>query len=141
DMIARLVSFVVTVTDANGRTTTSRFRVLTTLLDHDAYPAEQVAAVYAQRWQVELAYKTIKTTLRGGNRRLRGQSPDLAEQEIWGLLAVYNALIDQAVTTAIDLGIDPDQISFTHVLHPTPHHLRPPSPPSRHPHAPTTPPP
>jgi hypothetical protein len=82
EVIARLVSFTVTVIDADGRTTTSRFRVLTTLLDHNAYPAEQIAAVYAQRWQVELAYKTIKTTLRGGNRRLRGQSPDLAEQEI-----------------------------------------------------------
>jgi hypothetical protein len=127
-MTARLVSFIVTATDTDGRTTTSRFRVLTTLLDHDAYPAEQIAAVYAQRWQVELAYKTIKTTLRGGNHRLRGQSPDLAEQEIWGLLAVYNALVDQAVTAAIDLGIDPDQISFTHVLHATRDHLRPPCP-------------
>jgi hypothetical protein len=128
DMIARLVTFIVTVTDEHGRTTTSRFRVLTTLLDHDTYPAEQIAAVYAQRWQVELAYKTIKTTLRGGNRRLRGQSPDLAEQEIWGLLAVYNAVVDQAVTAAIDLDIDPDQISFTHVLHATRDHLRPPCP-------------
>jgi hypothetical protein len=128
DMIARLVTFVVTVTDEHGRTTTSKFRVLTTLLDHEAYPAEQIAAVYAQRWQVELAYKTIKTTLRGGNRRLRGQSPQLAEQEIWGLLAVYNALIDQAVTAAIDLGIDPDEISFTHVLHAIRDHLRPPCP-------------
>jgi hypothetical protein len=128
DMVARLVSFIVTVTDEHGRTTTSRFRVLTTLVDHEAYPAEQIAAVYAQRWQVELAYKTIKTTLRGGNRRLRGQSPDLAEQEIWGLLAVYNALIDQAITAAVDLDIDPDQISFTHVLHATRDHLTPPCP-------------
>ena len=128
DMTARLVSFTVTVTDPDGSTTTSTYRVLSTLLDHEAYPAEDVAAVYAQRWQVELAYKTVKTTLRGGNRRLRGQSPDLAEQEIWGLLAVYNALIDQAVTAAVDLGIDPDQISFTHVLHATRDHLRPPCP-------------
>ncbi len=128
DTLARLVSFIVTVTDADGRTTTSRFQVLTTLLDHDAYPAEQIAAAYARRWQVELAYKTIKTTLRGGNRRLRGQSPDLAEQEIWGLLAVYNALIDQATTAAVYLDIDPHQISFTHVLHATRDHLRPPCP-------------
>jgi hypothetical protein len=135
DMTARLVSFLVTVTDAHGRTTTSRFRVLTTLVDHNAYPAEQIAAVYAQRWQVELAYKTIKTTLRGGNRRLRGQSPELAEQEIWGLLAVYNALVDQAVTAAVDLGIDPDEISFTRVLHATRDHLRPPCPGcGHHPH-------
>jgi len=40
-----------------------------------------------------------------------------------GLLTVYNALIDQAVAAAIDLGIDPDEISFTLVLHATRDHL------------------
>ncbi len=119
DIIARLVEFTVTLTDRAGKTTTSRFRVLTTLLDHDAYPAEQIAALYAERWQAELVYKSIKSTLRGGDRRLRGQSPDLAEQEIWALLTVYNALVDHAVTAAVDLGIDPDEISFTTVLHAT----------------------
>jgi len=111
DITARLVEFTVTVTDQAGKTTTSRFRILTTLLDHEAYPAAAIAACYAERWQVELTYKTIKSTLRGGDRRLRGQSPDLAEQEVWGLLAVYNALVDQAVATAVDLGIDPDEMS------------------------------
>jgi hypothetical protein len=45
-----------------------------------------------------------------------------------GLLAVYNALTDQATTAAIDLDIDPHQISFTHVLHATRDHLRSPCP-------------
>lgn len=107
DSIARLVEFTVTLTDRAGTMTTSRFRVLTTLLDHDAYPADQIAALYAERWQAELVYKSIKSTLRGGDRRLRGQSPDLAEQEIWALLTVYNTLVDHAVTAAVDLGIDP----------------------------------
>ena len=116
DITARLVEFIVTVTDDAGTTRISTFRVLTTLLDHQAYPASEIARAYARRWQVELIYKTIKSTVRGGNRRLRGQAPDLAEQEIWGLLAVYNALVDQAVAAAVDLGIDPHQISFTAVL-------------------------
>jgi hypothetical protein len=116
DIAARMVEFTVTVTDQSGRCGFSRFRVLTTLLDPQAYPAAQVAACYAERWQVEVAYKTIKSSLRGPGRRLRGQSPDLAEQEIWGLLTVYNAVVDHAVAAAVDLGIDPDQISFTHVL-------------------------
>jgi hypothetical protein len=123
DITARLVEFTVTLTDRAGKTTTSRFRVLTTLLDHDTHPAVAIAECYALRWQVELAYKTIKTTLRGGNRRLRGQTPELAEQEIWGLLTVYNALIDQAVATAVDLGVDPDEISFTVVLRAVRDHL------------------
>ena len=123
DILARLVEFTVTVSDWAGVTTTSRFRVLTTLLDYNAYPAEDIARLYAQRWQVELVYKTIKSTLRGGDRRLRGSTPDLAEQEIWALLTVYNALVDHAVSAAIDLGIDPDEISFTAVLHATRDHL------------------
>lgn len=123
DIIARMVEFTVTLSDRAGTTSTSRFRVLTTLLDHHAYPAEQIAALYAERWQAELVYKSIKSTLRGGDRRLRGQSPDLAEQEIWALLTVYNALVDHAVSAAADLGIDPDEISFTTVLHATRDHL------------------
>lgn len=123
DITARLVEFTVTATDEAGQSRTSRFRVLTTLLDHDAHPAKDVAECYAQRWQVELVYKTIKSTLRGPGRRLRGQAPDLAEQEIWGLLTVYNALVDQAITAAVDLDVDPDEISFTVVLHATRDHV------------------
>jgi hypothetical protein len=123
DIIARLVEFDVIVTDEAGKRRYSHFRVLTTLSDHDAYPATAVAQAYAERWQVELAYKTIKSTLRGTGRRLRGHTPDLAEQEVWGLLTVYNALIDLAVATAVDLGIDPDEISFTVVLRATRDHL------------------
>jgi hypothetical protein len=79
DITARLVTFTVTVTDEAGRARPSTFRVLTTLIDHQAYPATEIAQAYARRWQVELIYKTIKSTLRGGNRRLRGQAPELAE--------------------------------------------------------------
>jgi hypothetical protein len=76
--------FDVQVTDSAGSRRTSRFRVLTTLTDHHAYPAAAVAAVYAERWQVELAYYRMKVTLRGPGVVLRGQTPALARQEIWG---------------------------------------------------------
>jgi hypothetical protein len=116
DTLARLVEFVLTVTDDTGRSRTSRFRILTTLLDPDRCPAQQVAAGYARRWQAETAYFHLKVTLRGAGTRLRGQSPALARQEIWGLLVVYNAVVDLAVAAAIDLGVDPGRISFTAVL-------------------------
>lgn len=67
-------------------------------------------------WHTELVYARIKTTLRGTGTRLRGQTPDLAVQEVWGLLTVYNTLVALAVTAAADLGVDPDEISFTAVL-------------------------
>lgn len=116
ERVARLVEFLVTTTDARGRARTSRFRVLTTLLDHQTYPAAQIAAVYAERWQAEVAYYQLKVTLRGAGTRLRAQTPTVARQEICALLIVYNILVDLALRTAVDLGIDCDQISFTAVL-------------------------
>lgn len=116
DTLARLVECTLLVRDETGRVRTSRFRILTTLLDHEQHPAQQIAAVYAERWQIELVYARIKTTLRGTGTRLRGQSPDLAIQEVWGLLTVYNALVTLAVAAAVDLDVDPDEISFTAVL-------------------------
>lgn len=116
DTLARLVEFTVTVTDSQGRMRTSRFRVLTTLLDHVAYPAGQIADAYTERWQAEVTYLRLKVSLRGAGTRLRGHSPQLARQEVWGLLIVYNALVDLAVRAAVSLGVDPDQVSFTAVL-------------------------
>ena len=54
DTIARLVTFTVTATTRSGRTKTTRMRVLTTLLDHQAHPAREIAALYAERWQIDL---------------------------------------------------------------------------------------
>lgn len=116
DTIARLVEFDLFVTDERGHVRRSRFRILTTLLDHVAYPARRIAAVYAQRWQAEVAYYRVKVILRGDGVVLRGQTPSLARQEVWALLCVYNALCDLATETAVALGVDPDQISFVAVL-------------------------
>lgn len=60
DTVARLVVFDAAVTDMRGQRRTCRIRLLTTLLDHQAYPARDLAKVYAERWQVEIAYLMIK---------------------------------------------------------------------------------
>jgi hypothetical protein len=123
DITARMIEFMVTVTDENGHVSFSRFRILTTLLDPETHPAGDVAACYCERWHAETCYKIIKSTLRGHGRRMRGQSPDLAEQEIWGLLTIYNTIIEHAVATAVDLDIDPDEMSFTTTLRAVRDHL------------------
>jgi hypothetical protein len=116
DTVARLVEFDVTVTDMRGRRRTSRIRLLTTLLDHVAYPARQVAKVYSERWQAEITYLRIKKSLRGPGTVLRGRSPELVRQEVWAFLIVYNMLCDLAAQAAAVEGIDPDEISFVAVL-------------------------
>src|SRR6266496_5113896 len=53
DTTARLVTFTVTAATRSGKAKTTRMRVLTTLLDHEKYPAREIAALYAERWQIE----------------------------------------------------------------------------------------
>jgi len=116
DTTARLVTFTITATTRSGRTKTTRMRVLTTLLDHEAYPARDIAVLYAERWQIEIAFLHLKRTVRGSRRPLRGQSPELARQEAWALLLIHNMTATAAARAAGTAGIDPSLIPFTAVL-------------------------
>jgi len=102
DTTARLVTFTVTTVTRSGRTKTTRMRVLTTLLDHEAYPAREIAA--------------LKRTVRGSRRPLRGQSPELARQEAWALLLIHNIVATATARAAGSAGLDPGLIPFTAVL-------------------------
>jgi Transposase DDE domain/Insertion element 4 transposase N-terminal len=116
DTTARLVSFTITARTRSGRAKATVIRVLTTLLDHQAYPARDIAVLYAERWQIEIAFLNLKKTVRGARRALRGQSPALARQEAWALLLVHNMVAAVAARAAALAGIDPDLIPFTAVL-------------------------
>ena len=116
DTTARLVTFTITATTRSGRTKTTRMRVLTTLLDHEAYPAREIAVLYAERWQIEIAFLHLKRTVRGPRRPLRGQSPELARQEAWALLLIHNITATAAARAAGPAGLDPGLIPFTAVL-------------------------
>ena len=116
DTIARLVTFTVTATTRSGRTKTTRMRVLTTLLDDKAYPAGEIAVLYAERWQIEIAFLHLKKTVRGPRRPLRGQSPEFARQEAWALLLIHNITATASARAAGSAGIDPGLIPFTAVL-------------------------
>jgi hypothetical protein len=116
DTTARLVTFTITAVTRSGRTKTTRMRVLTTLLDHEAYPAAEIAALYAERWQIEIAFLHLKKTVRGPRRPLRGQSPELARQEAWALLLIHNITATAAARAAGSAGLDPGLIPFTAVL-------------------------
>jgi len=115
DTVARLVSFTVTTRTAR-RVKTSVIKVLTTLLGHGEFPAPQIAALYAERWQVEIAYLHLKKTVKGTGRVLRGRSVTLARQEAWALLLVHNMTATLAARAAGQAGLDPHLIPFTAVL-------------------------
>ncbi|MFI1630735.1 hypothetical protein ACH4YO_42825, partial [Streptomyces noursei] len=61
-----------------------------TLLDHVAFPAGELAALYAQRWESELGFRGLKITQRGPCAILRSKTPALVSQEIWAYLVTHH---------------------------------------------------
>jgi hypothetical protein len=116
ELTIRVIEANVTVTCADGTRYAASYRLATTLLDHRACPAMALIRLYHERWEHEVAYLALRHTLLGG-RVLRSQDPPGLEQEIWALLAVYQALRRAMVTAAETVpGTDPDRASFTIAL-------------------------
>ena len=114
---ARVIEFTVTVTTDDGGTRTEPYRLITTLLDHRAAPAPALAAAYAWRWAAETGFREFKTYLRGPGRILRARTPDLARQELWAYLIIYQAIRAVICAAAATARLDPSRISFTATLH------------------------
>jgi len=112
----RVIEFRLTTAATGGGTRISRYRLITTLLDHHRYPASQLAAGYAWRWAAETGFAELKITLLAG-RILRGRSPALARQELWAALIICQVIRTVIALAAASAGIDPGQISFTTTLH------------------------
>jgi hypothetical protein len=113
---ARVIVFTLTIT-AGGGTRREQYRLLTTLTDWRTCPAADLAGGYARRWAIETGFRDLKTTLRGTGRRLRGKTPELARQEVWAYLVIYQALHAVIARAAARDGLDPARISFTAALH------------------------
>ena len=112
----RVIEATVTITLADGTTCTEQWRLLTSLTDHTRYPAGELVTLYHERWQAETTYYSIKATLLDG-RVLRSRTMAGTGQEVYALLATYQALIRAAADTATTRpGLDMDRISFTIVL-------------------------
>jgi hypothetical protein len=92
------------------------YRLVTTILDPELAPAEELAAAYAQRWEIESVFDEIKTHQLESRPVLRSRDPDGVEQEIWGILLVHHAIRDLIHFSARDADLDPDRVSFTRAL-------------------------
>ncbi|MEU4235684.1 IS4 family transposase, partial [Nonomuraea sp. NPDC026600] len=89
---ARLVRAVEYTVPDRGGPDGELICVITTILDPAELSAAQAAFAYHQRWEHESGLDEIKTHLRGGGGILRSQSPDLIEQEMWGILLAHYAI-------------------------------------------------
>ncbi|WP_372673159.1 IS4 family transposase [Amycolatopsis kentuckyensis] len=112
----RIIEARITITAADGSRRSEHYRLVTTLLDPERYPAAELIELYHQRWEIETAYLALKHTLTRG-RVLRSQTPAGAEQELWALLSTYQ-ILRIAMISATDSrpGTDPDRAGFTTAL-------------------------
>ena len=102
----RIVRFTATIRGFRAR----RVTLVTTLLDPKAYPAQELAALYARRWRLELCLRDLKTTL--GMDQLRCKSPDMAEKELLAYLVAHNLIRCVMAEAVAQHSVDLERISF-----------------------------
>lgn len=89
---------------------TTEITVVTTLLDPQMYPAEQILAGFLKRWRMEMCIDDLKTTLR--MEQLKCKTPKMVEKELLMFLTLHN-LIRWVMGQAAQHGqMDLERISF-----------------------------
>ena len=92
------------------------YRLATTILDPRKAAAEELAALYHERWEIETAFDELKTHLRGAHIVLRSKTPDLVRQEFYGLMMAHFAIRGLMHEAALQADEDPDRLSFLHAV-------------------------
>jgi hypothetical protein len=92
------------------------YRLITTLMDCEKYPAQELAALYPERWEIEVTLDEFKTPMRGGQVVLRSKTPELVEQEFYGMMLAHRAVRTLMNEAALRPNIVPDRLSFTHAI-------------------------
>jgi DDE family transposase len=84
--------------------------LVTTLLDPKLYPAEQLALLYARRWQIELWFRDLKTSM--GMEVLRCKSPKMVHKELEMFFIAYNLVRCLMLGAATRYQADIQRLSF-----------------------------
>lgn len=90
-----------------------RYRLMTSLLNAQAAPAIELAALYHERWQVEAVFDELKTHLQQRRRVLRSKTPELVRQEFYGWVLAHYAVRWLMHQAASEYRLRNDQLSFT----------------------------
>jgi hypothetical protein len=88
--------------------------VVTTLLDSKEYKASDLAGLYRRRWNIELFFRDIKTTM--DMDVLRCLTPKMVEIELWMYVLAYNLVRAVMMEAALKSGVPNDRISFKGTL-------------------------
>lgn len=89
-------------------------RVLVTTLSHRTVSKRELNSLYQRRWNIELDFRNIKTTL--GLEVLSCKTPQMCEKEMWVYLLAYNLIRLLMAQAALQSAIHPRQLSFKHTV-------------------------
>jgi hypothetical protein len=89
---------------------TRSITLVTTLLDAERHPAEQLALLYARRWQIELWFRDLKTAM--GMDVLRCQSPQMIHKEVEMYFIAYNLTRCLMLQAVREFSADVTRLSF-----------------------------
>lgn len=84
--------------------------IVTTLLDPILFPSRTIVDLYFRRWEMEVCFRDIKTTM--GMEDLRCLSPDMIQKEIFVFLIAHNCIRALIAETARSHDISRRRISF-----------------------------
>jgi hypothetical protein len=84
--------------------------VITTLLDPELYPAQEILQAYLRRWRMEMCLDDLKTTLQ--MESLRGRTPEMARREMYVRLIAHNLIRCTMAQAAVEHGVSLERLSF-----------------------------
>ena len=90
--------------------------LLTSLTDHEDYPAAEIVALYHERWEIEIGYDEIKTHMLEREEAIRSRTVVGVKQELWGILLTFNLIRFEMEKIAEQADVAPSRISFTAAL-------------------------
>lgn len=104
-----------TLRAVKGRCYQKGFRVrqvtlVTTLLDPQVYPAQEILQGYLRRWRLEMCLDDLKTTLKMD--LLRGHSPQMVQKELYTRLIAHNLIRCIVAQAAAEHRVALERISF-----------------------------
>jgi Insertion element 4 transposase N-terminal/Transposase DDE domain len=90
--------------------------LLTSMLDPKRFPADEIVALYHERWEIELGYNEVKRVMLAREETTRSRSPQGVAQELWALALAYNLVRFEVERVAAEAGVPPVRVSFVAAL-------------------------
>jgi hypothetical protein len=80
---------VIKIDEKTGKEVREEYYLITSLLDHEKYPACELIDLYPKRWEVEIAFDEVLNGIFRGEEMLRSKTPETVLFELYSLWIAY----------------------------------------------------